>query len=402
MRILFVCPYALSPVKRRPLNFALHLARRHDVHLRVLARADEIRAARRWSDCGERLRAACASFEILPVSWPRIVAGSAAGYARGDALRIAYTAAHGRYAELLNRHCDALRIDVVHADRLRLAGLAVRLAAPAVVDLPDCMSWATREWSAVTSGPRALLYAQESRRLRRFEGGRLNDSALVLVASDEDAIRLRGAGYRGEARPIPGIIDLEEGTDAGVPERSGEPLLVFHGHLSYPPNVDAIVAFVGGVFGALRARMPALRLAVVGVNPARAVRRLAAVDGVSVVANVPHVSPWLRAATAVIAPMRIGAGHSQKICEAMLMARPVICSPPVAARLAPAVRARLMLARDSDEWADHVGALVDDPLRALALGEENRRVALQHYSPQAVLPQLEAAYARVFRSSPSM
>ena len=398
MRILFVCPYPLSPVKRRPLNFALHLAARHELHLRVLARPDEIRAYhRRWSDAHERLAAACASYEVLPVSLPRIAAGSVAGYAHGDASRVAYTAAHGRYAELLNRQCAALRIDVVHVDRLRLARLATSLTPPSVLDLPDCMSWATGDWASEASGPRAWFYAQESRRLRRFEGGELNDNQVVLVASDADAERLSASGYRGEARSIPGIIDLQEDDADEAVARMAKPLLVFHGHLAYPPNVDAVVAFVSNVFGALRASWPALQLAVVGVSPARAVRSLAAVDGVSVVANVKHMSPWLRAATAVIAPMRIGPGHSQKICEAMLTARPVICTPSVASRLAPDVRTQLLLAQTVDQWVEHVGSLIDNPERAAAMGEQNRRIAQQHYSPQVVLPLLEAAYAQVLK-----
>ena len=392
MKILFVCPGPPTPIKRRPFNFALHLARRHEVHLRVLARADEIRAYRRWSASRDLLSAACASFEILPVSLPRLLAASAIGYARGDALRIAYTLAHGRHADLLNRQCDALRIEVAHVDRLRLARLGRKLAGPAVVDLPDCMSWATQQWAAVASLPRALFYARESQRLRRFEGGELNEWEHLLVASAEDARRLRECGYRGVASSIPGIIDLQEGDE--TTERTDAPLLVFHGHLSYPPNVDAAVSFVGGVFGALRKRWRSLRLAIVGVSPAGAVRRLAAIEGVRVVPNVKHIGPWLRAATAVIAPMRIGAGHSQKICEAMLTGRPVICSPTVAARLPLEVRARLLLAEDPEQWVEHLRLLIDDPARARAIGDANQCVARKHYSPEAVLPQLDAAYLR--------
>ncbi len=395
MRILFVCPYPLSPVKRRPLNFALHLARRHEVHLRVLARPDELRAYRRWSDSHALLAAACASVEMLPVSLPAIAAGSAAGVVRGDPLRVAYTVAHARYAAALNRQCAALRIDVVHVDRMRLARLATRLEPPAVVDLPDCMSWAVQEWSTAAAGARRLAYAAEAVRLRRFEGGALNECPIVLAASEADRAKLDASGYRGEIAVIPGIIDLQEGEGERAP--ADGPLLLFHGHLSYPPNVDAITAFARDVFGALRARFPSLRLAIVGVSPARAVQRLDGIQGVSVVANVPRMAPWLRAATAVIAPMRIGAGHSQKICEAMLLGRPVICSPRVASRLAPEVRAQLLLATDVDEWVEHVGGLLADPGRARAAGDENRRVAQRHYAPEAVLPLLEAAYARASR-----
>lgn len=396
MRILFVCPYPLSPIKRRPLNFALHLAQRHEVHLRVLARDDEMRAYRRWPDSQARLAAACASVEILPVSLSRIVLGGAVAAIRGQPFRVAYTVAHGDYADTLNRQCAALRIDVAHVDRMRLAPLANLLEPPSIVDLPDCMSWQLEEWSAAAAGGRRLFFAAEAARLRRFEGGALNASKVVLAASAADGVKLAEAGYHGEVAVIPGIIDLQEDED-GIAPAAARPLLLFHGHLSYPPNVDAIVAFVRDVFGALRARYPSLRLAIVGVGPARAVRRLEAVEGVTVVADVPRMAPWLLAATAVIAPMRIGAGHSQKICEAMLMGRPVICSPGVAARLATGVREQLLLATHVEEWIEHVGELIAAPDRAQAAGEENRRVAQRHYGADAVLPKLEATYARASR-----
>jgi glycosyltransferase involved in cell wall biosynthesis len=72
----------------------------------------------------------------------------------------------------------------------------------------------------------------------------------------------------------------------------------------------------------------------------------------------------------------------------------VICSPTVAARLPLEVRARLLLAEDPEQWVEQLRPLIDDPARAQAIGEENQRVAREHYSPEAILPQLEAAYLR--------
>lgn len=319
MKILFVCPYVPTPMKRRPLDFLLHLARRHDLHLRVLARHDEIRRARRSSDIFERLGSACASVEVLPVTLPAIAASCAAGYARGESLRVAYAGAHARYGPRLDRDCERLGIDVVHVDRLRLAPIANALSRPAVVDLPDCMSWRMEQSAGAAWGPQALFYRAESRRLRRFEATSLNRHRLVLAASDEDADKTRASGYRGEVRVVPCLIDLDETGEADL--QSAGPVLLFHGNLSYFPNVHAMTTYVRDVFGELRRRFPALQLAIVGARPNAAMRALDRVDGVRIVADVPHVAPWLRAATAVIAPIRVGAGHSQKVCEAVWAGR---------------------------------------------------------------------------------
>jgi glycosyltransferase involved in cell wall biosynthesis len=395
VKILFVCPYLPTPLKRRQLNFVVHLARRHELHLRVLATAGEMRTVAGCADLVDRLRSSCASLALLPVPLPLVLLRGAWRWARGDALRTAYTRAHERWAARLNRECDSLGIDVVHVDRLRLARLAAAIDRPTVVDLPDCMSWAVEQWASVARGARRLLYREEARRLRRFEGGILNRCPTALVASEEDARRVRSSGYRGETQCVPGIIDfLGEGAGAAAPAAGGPPRLAFHGNLFYPPNVDAVCSFVREVFPALRAAFPSLTLTIVGASPDRRVRRLAAGDGIRLMADVEAIAPWLRAATAVIAPMRIGAGHSQKVCEGMLAGRPVICSPQVAERVGGEVRAQLLVARRPGEWVQYLERLIDDPTGAAELGERGRAAVRTSYSAEAVLPLLEEVYLR--------
>jgi hypothetical protein len=395
VRILFVCPYLPTPLKRRQLNFVLHLARRHELHLRVLATRGEMRAGPVAPSIVDHLRSSCASFEVLPVALPELLARGAASYVCGDALRTAYTRAHERWTERLQRDCESHRIEIVHVDRLRLARLAARIERPVVVDLPDCMSWAVEQWASVARGARRSLYREEARRLQRFEGGVLNDCPAAIVASEEDGRCVRTVGYRGEVHCIPGIIDLLGEGDGGAPISSEAPSLVFHGTLFYPPNVDAIGCFVRDVFPVLRATVPSLTLTIVGARPDRRVRALASTDGVRVVADVEAIGPWLRGATAVIAPMRIGAGHSQKVCEGLLAARPVICTPAVAQRVEGDVRSRLLTATQPADWMRHVRRLIDDPTGADQLGILGRAAVLASYSVEAIIPQLESVYRRV-------
>lgn len=393
MKILFVCPYLPTVTKRRPLNFVLHLARRHALHLRVLAPPVAIRRTFGSAQAAEQLRAACASIELLPVSQPRLLAGGAWRYARGDALRTAYTQAHQGFVGRLNRQSDALGIDVVHVDRLRLARLAADIRRPVVLDLPDCMSWAAEQRAALGRGARALFYRLEARRLRSFEGGTLNAVPAALVASDEDGRRVRAAGYRGMIAHVPGIIDLDS-EGGGADEPLPHPALVFHGSLSFPPNVDAITTFTRQTFPLLRARFQGLRLYVVGAAPSPAVRALAKIEGVHVAADVERIAPWLRAATAVIAPLRIGGGHSQKVCEALLLGRPILCSPRAAACVAPEVRASLLVASSAPEWVQHVERLLDDPTGVAALAEHGAQAVARLYAAETVLPVLFDAYRR--------
>src|SRR3546814_4100635 len=67
-----------------------------------------------------------------------------------------------------------------------------------------------------------------------------------------------------------------------VTERGQGPLLVFTGQMDYRPNVEAVESFARRSFPQIRNRHANARFAIVGRNPAPAVRALAALPGVVV------------------------------------------------------------------------------------------------------------------------
>ncbi|MGL4565001.1 MAG: TIGR03087 family PEP-CTERM/XrtA system glycosyltransferase, partial [Halioglobus sp.] len=102
--------------------------------------------------------------------------------------------------------------------------------------------------------------------------------------------------------------------------------LVFTGAMDYWPNVDAVVWFAREVFPRLHRAHPGLTFTIVGGNPSRAVRQLAAVPGIAVTGRVEDVRPYLKHALAAVAPLRIARGVQNKVLEAMAMARPALVS----------------------------------------------------------------------------
>src|SRR3546814_6172633 len=110
-------------------------------------------------------------------------------------------------------------------------------------------------------------------------------------------------------------------------ERGQGPLLGFTGHIDYRPNVEYGESFARRSFPQIRNRHANARFAIVGRNPAPAVRALAALPGVVVTGAVPDVRGWLAAAAVVVAPLQLARGIQNKVLEAMAMARPVIASP---------------------------------------------------------------------------
>jgi len=168
------------------------------------------------------------------------------------------------------------------------------------------------------------------------------------------------------------------------------PLVVFTGQMDYRPNVDSVVSFAGNIFPAIRAVHPDATFAIVGRNPTREVRALAAMPGVIVTGDVPDVRGWLAAADVVVAPLRIARGIQNKVLEAMAMGKPVVASRQAAEGIDAENGKHLLIASEPADEATTVLALLADPARAAELGRAARARVEQRYDWAATLAPLRA------------
>lgn len=157
------------------------------------------------------------------------------------------------------------------------------------------------------------------------------------------------------------------------------PAIVFTGQMDYRPNVDSMVSFAGNFSSAIRSVHPNATFAIVGRNPTREVRALAAIPGVIVTGAVPDVRVWLAAADVVVAPLRIARGIQNKVLEAMAMGKPVVASAEAAEGIDARHGEHLIVAQGPDEEARAVLALLADPARAAALGRAARARVEERY-----------------------
>ncbi|MGH8796147.1 MAG: glycosyltransferase, partial [Caldimonas sp.] len=154
--------------------------------------------------------------------------------------------------------------------------------------------------------------------------------------------------------------------------------LVFTGAMDYWPNIDAAGWFAREILPRLLASEPRLRFHIVGRNPTAAVRALAGAV-VNVTGTVADVRPYLQHAATVVAPLRLARGIQNKILEAMAMARPVVAATACVAAIDARPGVDLLAAGDAEGYVDAIGALLQDPARAAAIGDAGReRVCLRY------------------------
>ncbi len=357
------------------------LAARHDVSVCaiVLGRADARHA--------EAVRALGLRLEVIELGLP----GAGLALARvlvGDprplqVLLYARRRARERVAALLARE----RFDVVHAQLVRTAALWPPPGRPGVVlDLVDVLSANFERRARRDRGLLAWVSGLEARRLRATEEALARAATATLVVSEPERVYL----------PLPGVRVVPNGVDLDAfPPRTGDGVpgrIVFAGNLGYFPNIDAARWLATEILPAVRARVPAATLHLVGARPGRAVRALTTLAGVTLAADVPEMAPEVASGAVTVIAMRSGSGLQNKVLEAMAVGTPVVTTPQVAAALDVVAGEHLLLGEDTTSLARAAGELLASPERARTIARAGRRLVEQRYRWEVSAQAVEAAW----------
>ena len=371
--------------KVRSWHFLKHLAERYRVFLGTFI---DDPSDRKHVAALETLCADTHVEEIVP--WAKR-ARSMTALLSGEALSLPYfrSRALSRWVE-----------EVVRRERVSRAFAFSSPMAQHVLGLPgvrcivDFVDMDSAKWGdyAIRRGwPASALYEREARRLLAYERDVAARAEASVFVTDEEA-----GHFRRETGLEKRVVAIRNGVDSDYfspardfksPFAPDERPVVFTGAMDYWPNVDAVAWFAREVLPEIRARDPAVRFYVVGMNPDRAVRALASDAGATVTGRVDDVRPYLQHARVVVAPLRVARGIQNKILEAMAMAKPVVVTAGSAAALS--VQAdELEVASDAHGFAAKVLAMME-PARGEDFGRRARARVLKDYSWAASLEQLD-------------
>lgn len=210
-------------------------------------------------------------------------------------------------------------------------------SVPGIVDFQDLEWQHLRDVGAQARGSRRVWLALQSALMRRAERRILDHQPLSLFASERErswAERVsRPPG--GTAMLVPNRLPraaVGQAERTANARRSGtRDFLLYVGTLSFPPNFDALHAFVEAVWPALRAAHPGLMLHVAaGIRPPPS-DTLPAAPGIVHHGFVADLEPLLAQAAAVVFPFSGSAGTSLRTLFLALSGVPVV-GPPEAFR----------------------------------------------------------------------
>lgn len=222
---------------------------------------------------------------------------------------------------------------------------------------------------------------------QRFESFMFTPYKETVVVSERDRDELTRINPLLNVTIIPNGVDTYRFRPRPVKRI---PALLFVGNYEYAPNVDAALRLATDIFPAVQARVPQVRLWLVGNAPPRELKELAN-DSVRVTGRVPDVRPYLARASAFVSPLRLGAGIKNKVLEALAMGCPVIATPISLDGIA--VRnGQEVIAADGAAMIDGiVGLLQNEGLQSM-LSINGRKLIESRYSWDHVAEQYEGLY----------
>jgi glycosyltransferase involved in cell wall biosynthesis len=214
---------------------------------------------------------------------------------------------------------------------------------------------------------KAYLYGQW-RKAFAYERAACRRFRQVVTVSRDDTETIRRDYGVESVSDVPTGVDTQffrPTEDVKVEPNS----LVFTGSMDWLPNEDAIQFFTREVMPLVRARLPQVKLTVVGRKPYASLLELSRRDpSIVVTGRVEDVRPYMERAAAYVVPIRIGGGTRLKIYEAMAMEKPVVSTTIGAEGLPLNDGADLLLADTPRAFADAVVRVLTDERLARALG----------------------------------
>jgi glycosyltransferase involved in cell wall biosynthesis len=252
------------------------------------------------------------------------------------------------------------RFDVAVCDFLSASrNFPENLITPTVLFQHNVESALWQRMASTEANPaKRFAYRLEAKKMSRYERRALGKFHHVIAVSEHDRQQMLAMDPGCAITVVPTGVDTQK-YGVAPPASANPPRIVFTGSMDWEPNIDAVAYFCQQIFPGILTEFPLAKFQIVGRNPHSRVQKLAS-PSIEVTGTVPSVADYLRDATVVVVPLRIGGGTRLKIFEAMAMGKAVV-STSIGAEGLDVVSGRdLVLADDATNQIQAINLLLRD------------------------------------------
>jgi glycosyltransferase involved in cell wall biosynthesis len=274
-----------------------------------------------------------------------------------------------------------------------------KLITPTVLFQHNVESSLWQRMAASESNPiKKLAFKIESAKMSSYERAALKRFHHVIAVSEHDRKQMLAMDSSCEITVVPTGVDTRK-FSAAPSSTTNPPRIVFSGSMDWEPNIDAVDYFCQRIWPGVLEEFPNAIFQIVGRNPHAKVQRLAS-DSVRITGTVPSVAEYLRDASVVVVPLRIGGGTRLKIFEAMAMGKAIVSTSIGAEGLEVQSGRDCMLADDAAAFTQAILLL----LRDAKLRRKYEQAAVQlasHHDWSRIVLQFAAVLQRVMQDETS-
>lgn len=273
---------------------------------------------------------------------------------------------------------DENQFDVAVCDFLSASqNFPENLTTPTVLFQHNVETVLWQRMASTESNPvKRFAYQLEARKMSHYERNVLGKFHHVIAVSEHDRQHMLAMYPACAISVVPTGVDTQKYGPA-PPASANPPRIVFTGSMDWEPNIDAVGYFVQEVFPSVCAEFPSAVFQIVGRNPPSRVKQLAS-RSVVITGTVPSVAEYLREATVVVVPLRIGGGTRLKIFEAMAMGKAVVSTSIGAEGLEVKTGRDLILADDATSFVHAITLLLRDSALRRRYEEAAAKLASQY------------------------
>ncbi|MFK7696914.1 glycosyltransferase family 4 protein [Paenibacillus sp. HJGM_3] len=280
---------------------------------------------------------------------------------------------------------DSIHPDLVQVQTIRMAEYMTKYPTIKILDMIDAISLNMARRAKRDKLFLKPFYFFESFLLKRYEEKAIAAYNRTILVSEKEK----------EYFNSPRVVVNSNGTsmDCSRSEMekypSKEKAFIFHGNMSYFPNVEAMLYFTKEIWPEIHRKYPDYKLYIVGKDPSKEIQNLNNRYNIVVTGFVEDISLYLLKSIIGIYPLNAGTGIQNKVLESLACGLPVICSNYGIQGIAGITNREVFIANSKEEIIQGVEELLLDEKLRQQYSFSGQRFVAERYSWARNVSKLE-------------